>query len=77
MMIEIDDDTFCALLVAKLKEDFEDSYRNVQWHKVHGRPDDVEFYKMLIRAYEGVLQYYMCQSDAVEFADHLRKQYVY
>lgn len=75
MMIEIDDDTFCGLLVAKLKEDFEDAYRSLEWHTKHGHVDDVEFYKMLIKSYEGVLQYYMCQTDAVKFADQLRNQY--
>lgn len=75
MMIEIDDDTFCGLLVAKLKEDFEDAYRSLEWHTKHGHVADVEFYKMLIKSYEGVLQYYMCQTDAVKFADQLRNQY--
>lgn len=75
MMIEIDEDTFYGLLVAKLKEDFEDAHRSLHWHKTYGHVDDVKFYKMLIASYEGVLQYYMCQPDAIMFADHLKVQY--
>jgi len=75
MMIEIEDETFCALMVAKLKEDLVDSYRSLHWHTEHGHQEDVNFYKMLIPSIEGVLQYYMVQSDAIAFANETRSLY--
>jgi hypothetical protein len=75
MMIEIEDDTFCGLMVAKLKEDLVDSHRNLQWHTEHGHQEDADFYKMLIPSIEGVLQYYMVQTDAIAFANETRSLY--
>jgi hypothetical protein len=75
MMIEIEDETFCALMVSKLKEDLVDSYRSLHWHTEHGHQQDIDFYKMLITSIEGVLQYYMVQSDAIAFANETRRLY--
>jgi hypothetical protein len=75
MMIEIEDDTFSDLMVAKLKEDLVDSHRSLHWHAEHGHQQDVDFYKMLIPSIEGVLQYYMVQTDAIAFANETRSLY--
>lgn len=68
MKIEIDDEQFDMLLASKLKQDYINCVRTVDWQKKHGVDnEDSEFHLELMRSYPQILRYYMSPHAADRF----------